>query len=89
MTERWVANPEMPKPFTLRLDSIRKAALERWGKAPISQDEILRWVRDGCPDAAGSLLNVTTRQPPIAGQGQNDPDKFLTDLLKRGAFLPA
>ena len=35
MGERWIANPEMPKPFPLKLESIRRAAVERWGDAPI------------------------------------------------------
>ena len=89
MTDRWIANPDMPKPFPRRFDLIRQAALARWGEAPISQDDILQWVCAGCPDAAGSLLNVATHQPPIAGQAQNDPGAFVTALLSCGAFLPA
>lgn len=79
----------MPKPFPIRFEPIRKAALARWGEAPLPQNEILQWVRAGRPDEAGSLLNAQTRQTPIAGQGQNDPGKFMADLFRRGAFLPA
>lgn len=88
MTERWIANPRMPRPFPIRFEQIRKAALARWGEAPTPQDEILQWICAGCPDAAGSLLNVTTHQPPIPGQGRNDAGNFMADLFRRGAFLP-
>ena len=89
MTERWIANPDMPRPFPLQFEPIRKAALAKWGEAPILQDEILQWICVGCPDAEGSLLNAITHQPPIAGQGQSDPSKFMTSLFKSGAFVAA
>ena len=89
MGERWIANPEMPKPFPLKLESIRRAAVERWGDAPILEDEILLWVYAGCPDAADVCLNVATRQPPVPGQGEMNPEAFMTVLFKRGVFLPA
>lgn len=89
MTERWIANPQIPRiPFPHRFELIRQAALARWGETPIPQEEILDWVRAGCPDAAGSLLNAATHQPPIAGQGQNHPGAFVTHLFRHGAFLP-
>ena len=89
MGERWIANPEMPKPFPLKLESIRRAAVERWGDAPILEDEFLLWVYAGCPDAADVCLNVATRQPPVPGQGEMNPEAFMTALFKRGVFLPA
>ena len=90
MTDRWVANPRTPMtPFPRKFELIRKAALARWGDAPVTEEEIVQWARSGCPDEAGSLLNVATHQPPIAGQGQSDPSAFVTQLLEHGAFLPA
>ena len=89
MAERWIVNPEMPRPFPLRLESIRGAAVERWGNAPISQDEILLWVYAGCPNAADACLSPATRQPPIPGQGEIAPEAFADTLFKRGVFLPA
>ena len=88
MTGQWVTNSQMPKPFPPRFEPIRMAALAHWGQTPITQDEILQWICAGCPDAAGSLLNVTTRQPPVAGQGQDDPGAFMTRLFRCGVFLP-
>ena len=89
MTERSVTNPDMPKPFPLRFEIIRKAALARWGETPISQDEIFQWVCAGCPDTSNALLNAATHQPAVPGQAQIDPGAFVTELFRLGAFLPA
>ncbi|MCY4591072.1 MAG: hypothetical protein OXE86_11070 [Alphaproteobacteria bacterium] len=87
MADRWIANPEMPRPFPLKLESIRKAALERWGDAPISQDDILLWIYEGCPDARTVLLNAATRQSTIPGQGKMNPEAFMTTLFESGVFV--
>ena len=89
MTERWMVNPEMPRPFPLKLESIRMVAMERWGNAPIPQSDILLWVYEGCPDAKGVLLNAATRQPPVPGQGEIAPEAFADTLFMRGVFLTA
>lgn len=88
MTDRWIANPDMPRPFPQRLESIRRAALERWGNAPIAQHDILLWVYEGCPDAQGVLLSAATHQPPIPGQGEIAPEAYADTLFKREVFLP-
>ncbi len=87
MTHLLITNPNTPEPIPLRFEMIRRAALELWGEASISQDKILKWVRDGCPDAEGGLLNAATHQPPIPAQGQIDPGEFMARLLKQGVFL--
>ena len=87
--DRLMANPRTPRtPFPVQFESLRKAALGRWGDASISREEILQWVCAGCPDGAGALLNAATCQSPPSGQAQSDPDAFVAQLLNSGVFIP-
>lgn len=88
MSNLWGVNPEMPRPFPRQLESIRVAAMERWGNASISQADILMWIYEGCPDAQNALLSAATRQPPIPGQGEIAPEAYADTLFKCEVFLP-
>lgn len=87
MTDQWIVNPRMPTtPFPPRFERIRKAGLAKWGDAPVTEEKIREWACAGCPDETGALLNVGTRQPPLAGQGQSDPSAFVKQLLEYRVF---
>lgn len=93
--DRLIANPSnlwerrtRRTPFFQKFEDIREAAFARWGETPISQENILQWVCAGCPNEAGYCLSAATHQPPIPGQGQSDPDAFVTQLLNSGVFIP-
>ena len=88
MAEQWIVNPKMPKPFPQKLEAIRQAALERWGNASIPHHEIVLWVYQGCPNAAGACLTPETHQPPLSAQGKANPEAYADTFLKRGVFLP-
>lgn len=88
MPEHWGVNPQTPKPCPPRFEAIRHAAVEQWGSDPVTQEEILAWVQAGCPDAEGAMLNAATHCPPIAGQGNADPEEFVAQLIRTGVFVP-
>ena len=87
MPEHWVVNPQTPKPCPPRFEAIRGAAGERWGTNPVTQEAILAWVREGCPNAAGAMLNAATHRPPIAGQGNADSEEFVAQLIRARVFV--
>lgn len=87
MPKHWSVNPEMPRPCPPRFEAIREAAQKLWGSNPVTQEQILAWTKAGCPDPAGTLLNASTHQPPIAGQGEADPEEFAARLIRSGVFV--
>ncbi len=74
----WSVNPEMPRRCPPRFEAIRGAARKLWGSNSVTQEEILAWIQAGCPDTSGTLLNAATHQPPIAAQGEADPEEFAS-----------
>ena len=87
MSEHWGVNPQTPRPCPPRFEAIRQAAREQWGSNSIAQEEILAWVQAGCPDAAGVIQNAATHYPPIAGQGEADPEECVAQLILAGVFV--
>lgn len=80
--------PGPPRGCPRAFEAIREKAREKWGHADITTAAILEWVRGGCPDENGVLLKPATKQPPIAGQGSMEPQRFVEQLLEYQVFVP-
>ena len=87
--DAWIVNPSTPRPCPRAFENIRKVAAEKWGDNAIGEEDILQWVRDGCPNSQGALLKVATRDPPVPAQGVVDPHLFVDQLLQARIFLNA
>ena len=85
--QKWIVNPKTPRPCPMAFEGIRKAAVEKWEYKAIGEEDILQWVRAGCPDLQGALLKAASREPPVPGQGVVDPRVFVDQLLGAGIFL--
>ena len=86
-TRMLFVNPKTPQPCSLKHETLRVTAREKWGDELISRDEVSGWFEAGAPDKDNFLLCAASHKDQLPAQGSIAPGKMVDALIETGVLL--